>query len=88
MSLAKLATTRLGKNVLDIEDLHYSIEDMNLLTDITLRLGPGDRIGLLGANGAGKTTLLKIILGVLVPDSGRVKLGKTVVPAILSQEVR
>ena len=88
VSLAKLATTRLGKNVLDIEDLHYSIEDMNLLTDITLRLGPGDRIGLLGANGAGKTTLLKLILGVLVPDSGRVKLGKTVVPAILSQEVR
>ena len=73
---------------MDIEDLHYSIEDMNLLTDITLRLGPGDRIGLLGANGAGKTTLLKLILGVLVPDSGRVKLGKTVVPAILSQEVR
>ena len=87
ISLAKLATTRLGKDVLDIENLNYSIDGLNLLTDITLRLGPGDRIGLLGANGAGKTTLLKLILGVLAPDSGRVKLGKTVVPAILSQEV-
>lgn len=88
VSLAKLATTRLGKDVLDIEDLHYSIEQRTLLTDVTLRLGPGDRIGLLGANGAGKTTLLRLILGSLFPVSGRVKLGKTVVPAILSQEVR
>ena len=88
VSLAKLATTRLGKDVLDIENMSYSIDDKNLLTDVTLRLGPGDRIGLLGANGAGKTTLLKLILGSLSPDSGRVKLGKTVVPAILSQEVR
>jgi ATPase subunit of ABC transporter with duplicated ATPase domains len=88
VSLAKLATTRLGKDVLDIEDLSYSIENRNLLKDVTLRLGPGDRIGLLGPNGAGKTTLLKLILGLLSADSGRVKLGKTVVPAILSQEVR
>jgi ABC transport system ATP-binding/permease protein len=88
VSLAKLATTRLGKDVLDIEDLNYSIPGRKLLADITLRLGPGDRIGLLGANGAGKTTFLKLILGALSPDSGRVKLGKTVVPAILSQEVR
>lgn len=88
VNLAKLATTRLGKDVLDIEDLSYSIDGLQLLTGVTLRLGPGDRIGLLGANGAGKTTLLKLILGSLNPSSGRVKLGKTVVPAILSQEVR
>lgn len=88
VNLAKLATTRLGKDVLDIENLSYSIDNKQLLTDITLRLGPGDRIGLLGANGAGKTTLLKLILGQLSPSSGRIKLGKTVVPAILSQEVR
>ena len=88
VNLAKLATTRLGKDVLDIENLHYSIEGRQLLSDVTLRLGPGDRIGLLGANGAGKTTLLRLILGSLSPTSGRIKLGKTVVPAILSQEVR
>ena len=88
VTLAKLATTRLGKDVLDIEHLDYSIEGKQLLSDVTLRLGPGDRIGLLGPNGAGKTTFLRLILGSLTPSSGRVKLGKTVVPAILSQEVR
>lgn len=86
-TLAKLATTRLGKDVLDLENLSYSVEGKQILKDLTLRLGPGDRIGILGANGAGKTTLLKLILGKLTPESGRLKRGKTVVPAILSQEV-
>ena len=87
VSLAKLATTRLGKDVLDIENLSYEIDSQQILNNVTLRLGPGDRIGLVGPNGAGKTTLLRLILGKLSPTSGKVKLGKTVVPAILSQEV-
>ena len=88
ISLAKLATARLGKDVLDIENLSFDANGKALLSSVTLRLGPGDRIGILGANGAGKTTLMKLILGQLEPISGRVKRGKTVVPAILSQEVR
>lgn len=87
-TLAKLASARLGKDVIDIENLCYEIDGKSILKDVTLRLGPGDRIGLLGANGSGKTTLLRLILGKLSPSSGRIKLGKTVVPAILSQEVR
>lgn len=87
VSLAKLATTRLGKDVLDIENLSYEIDSQLILDNVTFRLGPGDRIGLVGPNGAGKTTLLRLILGKLTATSGRVKLGKTVVPAILSQEV-
>jgi ATPase subunit of ABC transporter with duplicated ATPase domains len=87
ISLAKLATTRLGKDVLDIENLSYEIDSEQILDNVTLRLGPGDRIGLVGPNGAGKTTFLRLILGKISPTSGRVKLGKTVVPAILSQEV-
>ena len=87
VSLAKLATTRLGKDVLDIENLSYEIDSQQILNNVTLRLGPGDRIGLVGPNGAGKTTLLRLILGKLTATSGKVKLGKTVVPAILSQEV-
>jgi ATPase subunit of ABC transporter with duplicated ATPase domains len=87
VSLAKLATTRLGKDVLDIENLNYEIDSQQILNNITFRLGPGDRIGLVGPNGAGKTTLLRLILGQLLPTFGKVKLGKTVVPAILSQEV-
>jgi ATPase subunit of ABC transporter with duplicated ATPase domains len=87
VSLAKLATTRLGKDVLDIENLSYEIDSQQILNNVTLRLGPGDRVGIVGPNGAGKTTLLRLILGKLTATSGKVKLGKTVVPAILSQEV-
>jgi ATP-binding cassette subfamily F protein uup len=83
-TLNKLATARLGKDVLDIENLSYK----NLLTDITWRLGPGDRVGVVGVNGAGKTTLLKLIEGLIQPDSGRVKRGKTVQIATLSQDIR
>ena len=88
VALSKLATTRLGKDVLDVEDLSYSIADKNLLTDVTWRLGPGDRVGLVGVNGAGKTTLLKLLTGALTPTKGRVKRGKTVNIAILTQDVQ
>ena len=94
LELQKLATTRLGKDVIDVENLSYSTpasEDRaseQLLHDITWRLGPGDRVGLVGVNGAGKTTLLRLIEGLLTPASGRVKLGKTVKIATLSQEVK
>ena len=88
VALSKLATQRLGKDVVDVEDLSYSIEGKELLHDVTWRLGPGDRVGLVGVNGAGKTTLLKLIQGSLEPTAGRVKRGKTVNIATLSQEVR
>ena len=88
IELAKLATTRLGKDVVDIEDVSYEVEGRKILRNVTLRLGPGDRIGLLGRNGAGKTTLLQLMTGELSPTSGRVKIGKTVKFAKLSQDVR
>lgn len=92
IELAKLATQRLGKDVLDIENLSYAIEtpqgQKQLLKEITWRIGPGDRLGLVGVNGAGKTTLLKLISDELKPQSGRIKRGKTVATAILSQDVK
>ncbi|MFM2184360.1 MAG: hypothetical protein RIS55_8, partial [Actinomycetota bacterium] len=88
VALSKLATARLGKDVIDVENLSYSIDGLELLHDVTWRLGPGDRVGLVGVNGAGKTTLLRLIQGELSPTKGRVKLGKTVKIAILSQDVR
>jgi ATPase subunit of ABC transporter with duplicated ATPase domains len=88
VALSKLATARLGKDVIDAENLSYSIDGRELLHDVTWRLGPGDRVGLVGVNGAGKTTLLRLIQGELKPTKGRVKLGKTVKIAILSQDVR
>lgn len=83
VELAKMAMTRLGKDVVDVE--HLSFRD--LFADLTWRLGPGDRVGLVGVNGAGKTTLLNLIAGSLQPEAGRVKRGKTVKLAMLSQNV-
>jgi ATP-binding cassette subfamily F protein uup len=82
-----MATTRLGKSVYDVEHVSLELGGKALLDDVTWRLGPGDRVGVVGVNGSGKTSLLKLLEGSLVPDSGRVKVGKTVVPAHLSQEV-
>jgi len=88
IELSKLATTRLGKDVLDLEEVSYQTPDgKSLLKNVTLRIGPGDRIGLVGANGAGKTTLIKLIMGELKPSAGRIKVGKTVKTALLSQDV-
>lgn len=89
IELTKLATARLGKDVVDLEDVSYQTADgKTILSHVTWRLGPGDRIGLLGANGAGKTTLVGLVTGELQPTSGRVKVGKTVKFAKLSQDVR
>jgi ATP-binding cassette subfamily F protein uup len=85
LALAQLATSRLGKDVFDAEDVSLAFGDRVLLDDVTFRLGPADRIGLLGPNGAGKTTFLKVLTGLLPPDSGKVKQGKTVRIANLSQ---
>ncbi|WLQ05230.1 ABC-F family ATP-binding cassette domain-containing protein [Arthrobacter oryzae] len=92
MALSKMATARLGKDVLDLE--HVSLDfrggepGQKLFDNITLRLAPGERLGLVGVNGAGKTTLLKLLNGEIEPTSGKVKRGKTVVTAVLTQEVK
>jgi ATP-binding cassette subfamily F protein uup len=59
-----------------------------LLADITWHLGPGDRVGVVGANGSGKTHLLRLLAGELEPSAGSVRIGQTVHAAHLSQEVR
>ncbi|MCQ1954359.1 ABC-F family ATP-binding cassette domain-containing protein [Arthrobacter sp. zg-Y238] len=88
LSLNKMATARLGKDVLDLENVSLTLGDTNLFRNITLRLAPGERLGLVGVNGAGKTTLLRLLNGDIEPTSGRLKRGKTVQTAVLSQEVK
>ncbi|MFT8359249.1 ABC-F family ATP-binding cassette domain-containing protein [Bifidobacterium aquikefiri] len=58
-----------------------------ILNDVTWLIGPGDRIGIVGANGAGKSTLLRILDGTLEPTKGHVKIGKTVKFAVLTQRL-
>jgi ATPase subunit of ABC transporter with duplicated ATPase domains len=86
VELAKLATARLGKDVIDLLDASVSFDGRPVLRDVEWRIGPGERTGIVGANGAGKSTLLALIAGTLAPDSGRVKRGKTVRLAMLDQQ--
>ncbi|MGS7219441.1 ABC-F family ATP-binding cassette domain-containing protein [Micrococcus luteus] len=88
VSLAKMATARLGKDVLDLEHVSLTLGEKPILDDVTLRLAPGERLGVVGVNGAGKSTLLRLLDGRIAPDSGRVKRGKTVVSATLTQDVK
>jgi ATP-binding cassette subfamily F protein uup len=86
VELAKLATARLGKDVIDLLDVSVSFEGRPVLRDVEWRIGPGERTGIVGANGAGKSTLLGLIAGTVAPDTGRVKRGKTVQLAVLDQQ--
>ncbi|MFY0409375.1 ABC-F family ATP-binding cassette domain-containing protein [Solicola sp. PLA-1-18] len=85
LELEKFATARLGKDVLDVEDVTLVRGGKTLLDDVTWRLGPGDRVGLVGANGSGKSSLVRLLAGESEPDAGRVKRGKTVDLAHLTQ---
>src|ERR1700678_171796 len=85
VELAKLATARLGKDVVDLIDVAVSFEGRPVLRDVEWRIGPGERTGIVGANGAGKSTLLGLITGAVQPESGKVKRGKTVQLGMLDQ---
>ena len=85
--LVRLGTARLGKNVYDVEDVTVRLGARTLVEDVTWRLGPGDRVGVVGANGSGKTTLLRLLTGEVEPTLGRVKRGLTVRAAYLDQEI-
>jgi ABC transport system ATP-binding/permease protein len=63
VELVRLATARLGKTVIDAEDVSIQAGDRVLLDRVDWQLGPGDRVGVLGPNGSGKTTLLRLLAG-------------------------
>ncbi len=87
VELLGFATNRLGKTVLELEDATATVAGRTLLDDVTWRLGPGDRIGIVGVNGSGKTTLLRTLTGERPLESGRLITGTTVQLAELSQEL-
>jgi zinc transport system ATP-binding protein len=62
------------KNIIEAENVTFAYNDEDVLKNITLAIHQGDYIGLVGPNGAGKTTLVKIMLGLLRPKIGSVKL--------------
>ncbi|HEX6525297.1 MAG TPA: ABC-F family ATP-binding cassette domain-containing protein [Streptosporangiaceae bacterium] len=86
VELTRMATARLGKTVLELEDVSLALGDRSLFSHVTWQLGPGDRVGIVGVNGSGKTSLLRVLEGSLAVD-GTVVRGKTVRLAHLSQEL-
>ncbi|MCS6712644.1 ABC-F family ATP-binding cassette domain-containing protein [Brachybacterium sp. EF45031] len=92
VELTQLATSRLGRQVIDLEDVTAGYPSASgdptvVLQDVTLHIGPADRIGVLGPNGAGKSTLLALITGDLEPLVGRVRRGTTVSVRQVSQRL-
>ncbi|MEU7818560.1 ABC-F family ATP-binding cassette domain-containing protein [Pseudonocardia sp. NPDC049154] len=91
VELLNFATNRLGRTVLELEDATVRIragdQQRTLLDHQTWRLGPGDRIGIVGVNGSGKTTLLKALTGERALDGGKRVEGKTVQLAQLTQDL-
>ncbi|MEV1076526.1 ABC-F family ATP-binding cassette domain-containing protein [Micromonospora parva] len=87
MSLQRMAVSRLGKQVYELESVELHAGPKEILRDVSWLVGPGDRVAILGANGAGKTTLLRMLAGITRPDGGRLNTGSTVRPAFLSQEL-
>jgi len=85
LELQRFATQRLGKDVLDLEDVDLVRGERTLLSGATWRLGPGDRVGIVGVNGAGKSSVLALLDGTLAPTAGRVKHGRTVSVQHLTQ---
>ncbi|MFN8189076.1 MAG: ABC-F family ATP-binding cassette domain-containing protein [Nocardioidaceae bacterium] len=87
LALTRFATQRLGKDVIDVEDADLRRGERQLLSHATWRLGPGDRVGIVGVNGAGKTSVLSLLAGTLPPAAGKVKHGRTVALQHLTQEL-
>ena len=82
----ELPSRRLGDAVVDIEDASVAFGDHQVLDQVTWRLSPGARVGIVGPNGAGKTTLLRLFGGRLEPTTGTVKTGSTVVAGWYGQD--
>ena len=80
-------TSRIGKKVIEFQDVDFAYGDKQILSHFNLLLQNKDRLGIVGDNGVGKSTLLNLIAGQLKPQSGQVIIGETVRVAYFSQRI-
>ncbi|HFI0903207.1 TPA: ABC-F family ATP-binding cassette domain-containing protein [Streptococcus suis] len=81
-------TSRIGKKVINFENVSFSYPDKPILKDFNLLIQNKDRIGIVGDNGKGKSTLLNLIAGNLQADSGKVDIGETIRIGYFSQTIK
>ncbi|MDN5306998.1 MAG: transport system ATP-binding/permease protein [Eubacteriaceae bacterium] len=81
-----LATSRLGKKVIELDHVSKSFAETTVLDDFSMIIGQGERIGIIGNNGLGKSSLLNLITGRIKPDQGQIDIGETVRIGYFSQE--
>ncbi len=75
-----------GKIVFEAKAVNKTYEGIAVVRDLSMRIGRGDRIGLIGPNGSGKTTLLRLLIGEIAPDSGEVRHGVRLEIAYFDQQ--
>lgn len=75
-----------GKVVAKLNNVSKAFDGRVIIDDFTMRVGRGERIGVVGPNGSGKTTLLKLIMGGLEPDDGTIERGTGLEPLIIDQK--
>lgn len=81
-------TSRIGKKVINFENVSFAYPDKQILTDFNLLVQNKDRIGIVGDNGVGKSTLLNLIKGDLQPTAGNLEIGETVRIGYFSQLIK
>lgn len=81
-----MSMSRMGGKILELEKVSKSFDDTVILNDFSYSFIKGERIGILGKNGAGKSTFLNLITRELVPDSGHIETGETIVYGHYRQE--
>jgi ATP-binding cassette subfamily F protein uup len=79
------AASASGALVIEAKNINKTYGDRAIVSDFSIRIARGDRIGIVGPNGSGKTTLINMLIGADDPDSGTVKLGSTLEVATLNQ---
>jgi ATP-binding cassette subfamily F protein uup len=79
------SASRSGKLVVEVTGISKTFGGRPIVRDFSLRIQRGERVALVGPNGIGKTTLLKMLTGELAPDSGSVRLGTNLIPAVFDQ---
>ena len=85
VSMAIGMAQRSGERVLEARGVGFSYGDKAILTDLSLTVGRGDRIGIMGPNGCGKTTLLNVLLGKTPPQQGTVVFGASLAVSYFDQ---